>query len=324
MRSDLPRLPYDRLPFAVPDKVLLLQSGGASRHSSLTKSNELSPIELARRQAARGPAQPEQANSEQEQEQDWTGKPLRITARRQRGSRGHHSGSADRAQPAKPARRRRQARGRRSLQAPRELADPLDSYTHQAALRQRCNAASAALLSGKASEARALHVQAPLDQLRQLQPPRRQAPHRPPVHTRAAASGLAGNSVGPEQPQPAAQASAQQHEDLEAQSPHDADGDEQALPDHEPAAHQLPGKASLPGPSEAKQDSDRDTGSLDHAMQQERPHYQQALPVRTHAATAELSTRARNLLGLRQAQPAAPQVRIASGRCLLAHAYCRR
>ena len=110
-----------------------VQTPGRTRGSSQTNEQDLSPIEAAKRrkQQAASPSSPEH-----------------LLGRKRL-----------------PKRRSTQGRKRRALQAPRHLADPLDSVVSQAALRQRCNAANAAMLAGKTSELRTVRLEDPLEQV---------------------------------------------------------------------------------------------------------------------------------------------------------------
>ena len=296
------------------------QSGDASRHSSLTKSNDLSPIELARRRNAGqlGPThqQPEGQHSSS-QEQSWAGRPVPVRVRRRTGGkRGRTPASADRYQPRKPAKHRRQGRKGRALQAPRQLVDPLETYAHQISLRARCNAASAALLTGKSSEMRALHVQAPLEQLRQIQPPQtRPSAHAAsaqavrPAQYAAAASRLQAE-LQPALLHPTAPAMTQHQAPLAATAPH-----QKASPDpkHEvqPRLDHTRSRSSS-DLDQAVQASDHDTCSMDPAAQHTIPRRtQQAVSaIRTRAANAGLSTRARSLMGLASPHGAPDMVRL--------------
>ena len=298
------------------------QSGEVSRHSSLTKSNDLSPIELARRRTA-GPTQQQPDGQHSSQEQSWAGRPVPVRVRRPTcGKRDRAPASADRDQPRKPAKQRRQGRKGRALQAPRQLADPLETYAHQISLRQRCNAASAALLTGKSSEMRALNVQA-LEQLRQIQPPQT----RPSSHAASAqavrapqAAAAAATPLQAEPPQqslhhPPAPRMTQQQVPLATKAPH-----QEASPD--PKQNSPPGldhtrRSSSPDHDQSVQVSDHDTCSMDPFPQHTRPQRtQQAVPVaRTRAANAGLSTRARSLLGLASPHGAPDKVLLVDNGC---------
>ena len=287
------------------------QSGDASRHSSLTKSNDLSPVELARRRNVGQPGPTHQQPSSP-QEQSWAGRPVPVR-RRTGGKRSRTPASADRHQPRKPAKQRRQGRKGRALQAPRQLVDPLETYARQISLRQRCNAASAALLTGKSSEMRVLHMQAPLEQLRQIQPPQtRPSSHAAsaqavrPAHDAAAASRLQAEPQLALRHLPAPTMTQQQAP--MAKAPHqkaspDPKQDGQPILDHTRSR-------SSGDPDQAVQASDHDTCSMDPAAQHTIPRRtQQAVSVvRTRTANAGLSTRARSLMGLASPHGAPDQV----------------